>query len=262
MIHEGCGQRTSQHRERSATVSDVQPSRRRRLAWALWALGLVCAFAVGFLWWVGVFGGNVRTVEDGSMYRSAQLTGPNLTHVLQSYRIRSVINLRGALPHDASYRSELATCTAAAVPHRDVRLSATRLPPPEQLQELLADLDTMPRPILIHCQGGADRSGLAAALYLAIYRGVPLDQAEAGQLTWRYGHLWFGKASAMDEFFALYRQTGNGLSLRQWIGVTYPRVYAGRTAAGIARAGRRSGGSGSEAGRRTQRGLSSALRVR
>ena len=41
-----------------------------------------------------------------------------------------------------------------------------------------------PKPVLVHCEGGADRTGLAAALYLAA-AGHPA-QAD-GQLSVRYG---------------------------------------------------------------------------
>ena len=106
-------------------------------------------------------------------------------------------------------------------------LRATSLPPPERITELLRALDKADYPVLIHCQGGADRTGLASTLYLNVYRNVPLDEAERKELTWRYGHFSRGEAHPMDDFFDLYRKTGHGLSLRDWAETIYPSVYAG-----------------------------------
>jgi hypothetical protein len=107
----------------------------------------------------------------------------------------------------------------------DVGLSATHLPPPSQLDLLLAAFDRARYPLLFHCQAGADRSGLVGTIYLNVYRHVPLDRAEASQLTWRYGHIRWGRAHPMDDFFRLYRATGGGLSLRDWIATRYPALY-------------------------------------
>jgi undecaprenyl-diphosphatase len=104
-------------------------------------------------------------------------------------------------------------------------LSARKLPPPAKLAKLLTVLDTTPYPVLVHCQAGADRTGLVCTLYENIYQHVPIDQAEEQQLTWRDGHFSFGSAHPMNDFFNLYRNTGNGMDLRTWILKRYPAVY-------------------------------------
>ena len=47
---------------------------------------------------------------------------------------------------------------------RYVRLSARRWPSPAEIEKLVSHLESAERPVLIHCQGGTDRSGLAAAI--------------------------------------------------------------------------------------------------
>jgi hypothetical protein len=184
------------------------------------------AFVSAFLWYIGVFGGNVRVVSPDRVYRSAELTGPNLDSVLTSRHIRTVLNLRGGSIRDGWYRSEMASCDRRGVKHIDVTLSASKLPTPAALAALLAAFDRAQFPLLLHCQAGADRSGLASTIYLTVYQGVRLDEAERDELTWRYGHFSFGSAHAMDDFFNLYRQTGAGMTLRQWILDRYPAIYA------------------------------------
>ena len=208
------------------------PSKRtqRPFRWKpLVAFGTVFAILLALLWWVGVIGGNVREVEAGRFYRSAQLSGSNLKNVLRRYHIRSVVNLRGS-NKKAFYDSEIEVCRDLGIEHFDISMSAYRLPRPQELQDLLTTLDAAPRPTLIHCQQGADRSGLASTIYQSVYEGIPLDKAEQDQLTWRYGHIAFVGTWRLDRFFDLYRQTRDGLGLRTWIEQTYPGVYARETA--------------------------------
>lgn len=187
----------------------------------------VVAVILLFLWYIGVFGGNVRVVSPGRVYRSAQLTGRNLDDVLQQDNIHTVINLRGGSMRDAWYRSEIASCRKYGADHVDVDMSAHLLPSPLRLAELLNTFDRARYPVLFHCQSGSDRSGLVGTLYLDIYQHEPLDLAEEDQLTWRYGHFAFGQTHAMNDFLNLYRSTGHGMSLRDWIVRRYPSVYAG-----------------------------------
>jgi hypothetical protein len=213
--------------------------RRRRLRRrAALAVGVFLLIVFLLLCYVGVFGGNVRTVVPGQVYRSGQLTGNgiqplsaqwvgnSLDNVLRSHHIRTVINLRGGSAQDAWYRAEETACAQDSAAHVDIPMSARFLPPPDRLRQLLDTFDHAAYPILIHCSAGADRTGLASAIYVHLYRHIPLDEAEAGQLTLRYGHVWFGSTRAMNAFFDLYRRTGDGLGLREWILTKYPAIYA------------------------------------
>jgi len=166
-------------------------------------------------------------VAPGRVYRSAQLRGSHLIECLRSRGIRSVISLRGA-SRDPVLNEERGVCAQLGIAHADIAFSSVRLPPPAEVRRLLEAFDSLPPPILVHCWGGADRSGLASTLYLTIYEGVALGEAESRQLTWRYGHLRW-KAHPMDDFFTLYRETANGQALREWITKAYPDLYATRS---------------------------------
>ena len=223
---------------RAAPQSKTQNSKpkilRRRAAGVALAL-LMCLLL--FLTYIGVFGGNVHVVQAGRVYRSAQLTGVGiqpetarlaghgLADVLEKYHIRTVINLRGKSDDAGWYFAETAICRTHNAAHIDIPFSAVRMPPPDSLRKLLAAFDAAAYPVIFHCQAGADRTGLAAALYANLYEKQPLDEAESSQLTWRHGHFSFSKTYPMDKFFDLYRQTGNGLSLRDWMLQKYPALY-------------------------------------
>lgn len=224
----------------------VRPRRTLRRRRALLSLSVFLLVVVSITWAIGGLGGNVRTVTPGRVYRSAQITGSGigtitacwtgngLEQVIKANGIKTVINLRGGNPRDGWYREERDICARLGVDHIDIGMSAIRAPHPTQLNRLLNAFDNARYPILYHCQGGADRSGLAGTIYLNVYQGVLLDEAERQQLTLRYAHFKFTRTRAMDDFFDRYRQTGQGMTLRDWIQKVYPALFAKMPANAIA----------------------------
>jgi protein tyrosine/serine phosphatase len=184
----------------------ILPSRRRRRIAAL-VLGAALALPAGLgLWLAGLqLTGNIHAVEPGVLYRSAQLGESALIDVIDDYHIKSVINLRGADQQAFWYRRELAVSRAHGVAHYDFPLSANSLVDPATMARIDALLRSAPKPVLIHCQSGADRTGLVAALYQYAIAARPPAEA-AAQLSLRYGHvpyLW-SRTGAMDESFAIF----------------------------------------------------------
>ncbi|MHB1861538.1 MAG: dual specificity protein phosphatase family protein [Gemmatimonadaceae bacterium] len=149
--------------------------------------------------------GNVHVVDQGQLYRSAQLNQREFERVISKYGIKSIVNLRGAHPSDTWYVDEVGVAKARAVTHYDIGISAEHIVTPAQIASILAVLRAAPKPILIHCQGGADRSGLVAALYEAVIEGKSVDEAD-GQLSLRYGHFPYlgSRTGAMDQSYWAY----------------------------------------------------------
>lgn len=147
--------------------------------------------------------GNWHTVIPGRLYRCAQPVGDRLPQAIDQYGIRTVVNLRGLCPEDDWYLQEAATCAENKVSLEDVTFSATRLPAPSELRQLIEVFDQSEAPLLIHCKQGADRTGLAATLFKLLYTDATL--AEARRQLWPiYGHVRFGRTIAMDDFFDRY----------------------------------------------------------
>lgn len=145
---------------------------------------------------------NFHTVEPGKAYRSAQLTGKEIEKAVRAVGLRSILNLRGAAPGKAWYDDEVATAKRLGVVHTSVRLSAVKTPSQTQIVAVLDALRDLPRPILIHCQAGADRTGLVSAIYK--FDEMKTSKAEAAKmLDAKYLHLKLF-AGAMDYFFDLY----------------------------------------------------------
>lgn len=167
----------------------------------MYLLLLIAACAGG---WAGFLQltGNIHAVTDGVVYRSAQLNGDRLVETLQQYGIKAVINLRGENAGDEWYANELQLTAAQGAAHYDIGMYAKSEPDAATVKRIFEVLRTAPRPILIHCSSGSDRTGLVAAIYKHFIEGRSVGESEK-QLSFRYGHFpWLGSGTvAMDDAF-------------------------------------------------------------
>jgi protein tyrosine phosphatase (PTP) superfamily phosphohydrolase (DUF442 family) len=149
-----------------------------------------------------IYEGNIHAVEQGVLYRSAQLTEPEFVRVAGEYGIKSVLNLRGAHPGDAWYEGEMAAARRLGFEHFDYPISATRVVSERQMEEILDIVRRAPKPLLIHCQAGADRTGLVAAAYEYAIAGESAAAADH-QLSLYFGHFPYltSPTGAMDDSF-------------------------------------------------------------
>ena len=204
-----------------------RPMWRNAVRWAAVA-------AVGFvLWRAGdiLLWRNLGTITAGQAYRSNQLSGTGFRAEITALKLRSVINLCGANPGEEWYRDETAVCARAGVTHYDVRMSAIRLPNPDTLALLARTLREAQRPVLIHCKQGADRTGLATALFLMLTEGLSPSEAGRRGLTLWHGHLPVGRTTAMNRVLRMYQETGQGMEFEQWVANIYPGMWMGETEA-------------------------------
>lgn len=146
---------------------------------------------------------NFHIVSEGRLYRSAQPTGEDLRRLVSRYGVKSVINLRGALPGDEWWEEEVQVSEELGLERVEIGMSVTRLPHRADLLALLAAYRELPRPILVHCQAGADRTGEAVAVWLIDHEGEPVERAKLA-LHPRYGHIperWPAKLYFIEELY-------------------------------------------------------------
>lgn len=132
--------------------------------------------------------GNFHTVAPGEVYRAAQPSAAAITNYQREHGVRTIINLRGENRGAAWYDNEIATARRLGIQHIDFKMSARRGITKEEAWRLIQVMERAPKPLLIHCESGADRSGLASALYLAAIKRTGEKIAER-QLSIRYGHI-------------------------------------------------------------------------
>lgn len=173
------------------------------------ALGLGALVFVSYLGFLQV-SGNFHTVSPGKVYRSAQMDGATLARWKRDYGIASVLNLRGPNQGSDWYDTERAVSDQLGIQHIDFRMSAASELSQAEVQRLLALMQDAPKPLLIHCKSGSDRTGLAAALYVAAvdhrsesaaewqlslafgHIGLPISRAWPMNLTWERIEPWLG----------------------------------------------------------------------
>lgn len=147
---------------------------------------------------------------------------PNRLRAYHAKGIRAVLNLRGDAPHP-HHLFEAEACAELGMDLVSVALHARYAARPEQLQKLFLAFDAIQRPFVMHCKSGADRAGLAAALYL-LDQGRPVAEARR-QLSIRYLHLRRTRTGIQDHMLDLYeeRLTRGPIPIREWIDTEYDR---------------------------------------
>jgi protein tyrosine phosphatase (PTP) superfamily phosphohydrolase (DUF442 family) len=171
---------------------------------------------------------NIRRVDE-QIYRSSQLYGHHLRRVLKHLGIRTLLNLRG--PQSGGwYKNEETACDELGIRFISLSLSSRKLPRAELLEELLEILETAPRPVIMKCSGGADRTSLISGLYLMqkafteTTRADPKAIADIGRDQARYFphlHFPFKQQRWIRIFFDFYQADHQGLSPRDWLRQRY-----------------------------------------
>jgi protein tyrosine phosphatase (PTP) superfamily phosphohydrolase (DUF442 family) len=188
--------------ESTSTPPSPTPSRGRKLRWLAVLPALVGVLFLG--WYLGVrfVWFNLHDVIPGQVYRSSQPSPAFLAEMVRDHQIHCVLKLNSPNESDWS-KQEADAAERLGVKYLNVRIGVSRLPRREELLSLIDAIETAPRPMLVHCKIGADRTGVASAL-IAMHDGATFDDAVARQLNWRFLH--FGHFGlAVEDIVARYR---------------------------------------------------------
>ena len=163
---------------------------------------------------------NFHRIAPG-VYRSNQPSGSQLRAIHARVGLRTVLNLRGT-SKQSFYLFESEACRELGLELVDLPLSASQAPALAKLEQLITHLHTMPKPFLIHCKSGADRTGLAAALYLLLVEKQPIEVAKR-QLSFRYIHVANSPAGVQDHLLRVYEQAfrDSGTGFLDWMRNAY-----------------------------------------
>lgn len=131
--------------------------------------------------------GNFHTVIPGELYRSGQPSGDDVALYAKQYGIKTILNLRNE-KRTEWYADEVAAAKQAGITLIDLPLSSKKVLSNEDGARLAALMRDAPKPLLIHCEHGANRTGLASAIYLGAVAGRSELEAEL-QISPLYGHV-------------------------------------------------------------------------
>jgi len=152
-----------------------------------WIVTISLAMAIGgTIWWHISLNPRFSPVIKDQVYRSAQLSASRLDAVIQAYGIRTLIVLLGSEKGALWYENEKAVAERHQVQMLNIGFSSHELPQYSRLNQLVDALLSAPRPILLHCYRGADRSGMASAIALILNDESTLETIEK-QFSWRFG---------------------------------------------------------------------------
>ncbi|HEX4081305.1 MAG TPA: hypothetical protein VHX61_20775 [Rhizomicrobium sp.] len=161
---------------------------------------------------------NFHWIEPGEVARSAQAYAGFLGPFLRAHGVQALVNLRGSNPGHFWWRYETRVCRRAGVVHVDAKLNSRQLPTRAMIVALLDAYDASPRPLLIKCSGGQDRTSFAAGLYL-LHRHGPraFALAERQFAPWPYLHWPKRRQRWLKLFFYFARERTSATSSRDWI---------------------------------------------
>ena len=154
--------------------------------WTWMAIGLGLAVLGAGAWWAFVPEPEpwpVLPVELGAVYRSGRLPLDQLAQEIRKRNIQVVVNLGHSRPQEAQLCRRLGV-QYVELPVGDV-WSMCGVPAPGQATAEPADLSTLwslldqahQRPVLLHCEGGVHRTGVAVAMYRIRYQGWDAEDA-------------------------------------------------------------------------------------
>lgn len=125
---------------------------------------------------------NWGTIEAGKLYRSKKLTSAQLVKKVKDYKIASILCLAECTDEEKSLSLKL------GLKYFDLSVHIPDLEVSD-LNEIVKVLKLSPKPLLVHCRKGADRTGLSAALYYFHFKKLKIKEAISKGLSLRYGHL-------------------------------------------------------------------------
>ncbi len=163
---------------------------------------------------------NLGAVADG-VFRSNQPTLARLRRMRDKMRIKAVLNLRGTSTRP-SFRFSERACEELGLDLHVADIRGRRVNHREALINLLDIFRKIPTPFVLHCKSGADRSGLAAALYRVIILGHPVEEARK-ELSLRYLHASWTSSGICGFFFDHYlaETKKRPMDMETWIREVY-----------------------------------------
>lgn len=171
----------------------------RRLAWID---ALFVDHAVFRLVWT-----NFAAVEPGVLYRCNHPTPGRLAELTRRHGLKTLINLRGQAKNGSDALSrEMAE--RLGLTFIDMSLESRGAPQKVRIERMATIFREMQAPAIMHCKSGADRAGLASALFVLLNGGTGADALR--QLSLRFGHFARSRTGILDAFVRRYMRDGEG----------------------------------------------------
>lgn len=181
--------------------------------------------------WQGQFFANMvdhgflrkRWTNEGQIAEGLYRSNHPHAGILAQWKARGIVEVISLRPaNNAVHLFEAEACDALGLTLRNVPLAAREAPSVDALLCLLDTFDTIQLPALIHCKSGADRTGLAAAMWAIYVEGKPVAEAKRA-LGFKHLHIRASKTGVLDRVLEAYeaRVAQSPIELRDWIKSEY-----------------------------------------
>ena len=188
------------------------------------AAAIILAIAITSAWiaYVRLWQKNFRCVVPGQVYRSAQPLPKDLRGWTRTYRLKSALNLRGWWGNE-EYTALRKEAYDLGLKSFDLELDAWSAPTRHQLLQLIEAIERLPRPMLIFCRAGVDRSGMASVLAAMGIAGQSYEKAK-NELFGQWQYIGGKKENSTGSLFAAYEgfcrrkgvTTGGWSQFKRW----------------------------------------------
>lgn len=165
---------------------------------------------------------NFHWVREGEAARSSQANFGGLAGLMQRHGLKAIINLRGENSDLSWWRYERRVCERLGARHFDTMLDSRHLPTQDMLVRLVEAFDEAPRPFLLKCSGGHDRTALAAALFVIHRQGWSARETARRQFDPSlYGHTPKKHQHWLSQFPVFAEENARGSTLADWVRTGY-----------------------------------------
>jgi protein tyrosine/serine phosphatase len=133
-----------------------------------------------------------------------------MPYYLEKYKIKTILNLRGEKQKEEWYQNEQRITKEHNITLITHKISARKYLDFNHTSKIVKILKDAKKPLLIHCEGGADRTSLVSALYRYALKHQSKEKAEE-ELSILYGHIPLirPKVIAMEKSFYNYIEKSN-----------------------------------------------------
>ena len=152
---------------------------RKRLLLAVLTLTMCGAGIMVAVWFHDWPVRRFAVVQEGVLYRSAQPDEAGWQRLRDRYGIRTVIDLRDDTPNEPWAVLERTFCAESGIRYINVPIGPNRLTDQELKTIIQTTTDPNCQPVLIHCELGKSRTGIAVAAYRVVVQGWSYETALA-----------------------------------------------------------------------------------
>jgi protein tyrosine/serine phosphatase len=139
-------------------------------------------------------------IVDNDIWRSAQPSVESIA-VMKMHGLKTIINLRGS---EENHLWESRICDSLGIQYFHVPMDGREVPDTAYLNNILRIIESKQnQPIMYHCLGGKDRTGIVTAIYRLKNSDVSFEEVHKEMLMYGYNE---GEFPQLAEFVKNYRK--------------------------------------------------------